>query len=133
STAMNFCIYAGWGDILIPKPQPEPLLEAISKFKPTFAPLVPTMFIGLLNHPGIDNADLTSIKGCFSGSAPLPVEVIRDFEGKTGATTAEGFGLTESSPVIHINPFIGERKVGSIWLPISDTVKISWQPTNCPP
>jgi len=121
STAMNLSVYAGWGHILIPKPQPEPLIEAISKFKPTFAPLVPTMFIGLLNHPGIDQADLTSIKGCFSGSAPLPVEVIRDFEGKTGATIAEGFGLTESSPVTHINPFTGERKVGSIGLPISDT------------
>ena len=121
STAMNFCIYAGWGNILIPKPQPEPLLEAMSKFKPTFAPLVPTMFIGLLNHPGFDKADLTSIKGCFSGSAPLPVEVIRDFEGKTGSTIVEGFGMTESSPVTHINPFIGERKVGSIGLPISDT------------
>ena len=121
STAMNFCIYAGWGDILVPKPQPDPLLEAISKFKPTFAPLVPTMFIGLLNHPKIDQADLTSIKGCFSGSAPLPLEVIRDFETKTGSTIVEGFGMTESSPVTHINPFLGERKVGSIGLPIPDT------------
>jgi long-chain acyl-CoA synthetase len=121
STAMNLSVYAGWGHILVPKPQPEQLLEAISKFKPTFAPLVPTMFIGLLNHPGIDQADLTSIKGCFSGSAPLPLEVIRDFEAKTGSTIVEGFGMTESSPVTHINPFIGERKVGSIGLPISDT------------
>ena len=121
STAMNLSIYAGWGHILVPKPQPEQLLEAISKFKPTFAPLVPTMFIGLLNHPGIDQADLTSIKGCFSGSAPLPLEVIRDFEAKTGSTIVEGFGMTESSPVTHINPFIGERKLGSIGLPISDT------------
>jgi len=65
----------GWSQILVPKPQPEPLLEAIRKFKPTFAPLVPTMYIGILNHPDIDKTDLTSIKGCFSGSAPLPVEV----------------------------------------------------------
>jgi len=121
STVMNLSIYAGWGNILVPKPQPDPLLEAISKFKPTFAALVPTMFIGLLNHPGIDQADLTSIKGCFSGSAPLPLEVIRDFETKTGSTIVEGFGMTESSPVTHINPFIGERKVGSIGLPIPDT------------
>ena len=121
STAMNLALYAGWGNILIPKPQPAQLLEAISKFKPTFAPLVPTMFIGLLNHPKIDQADLTSIKGCFSGSAPLPVEVIRDFEAKTGATIVEGFGMTESSPVTHINPFTGQRKVGSIGVPIPDT------------
>ncbi len=122
STVMNLSIYAGWGDILVPKPQPDPLLETISKFKPTFAALVPTMFIGMLNHPKIDQSDLTSIKGCFSGSAPLPLEVIRDFEAKTGATIVEGFGMTESSPVTHINPFLGKRKVGSIGVPISDTL-----------
>jgi len=120
--AMNFAICTGWGHILVPKPQPEPLLEAIGKFKPTFAPLVPTMYIGMLNHPGINKVDLTSIKGCFSGSAPLPVEVIKDFEKMTGAVIVEGFGLTETSPVTHINPFAGgKRKVGSIGIPISDT------------
>ena len=122
TVAMNFSIYMGWGDVLVPKPQPEPLLEAIGKFRPTFAPLVPTMYIGMLNNPLINKTDMTSIKGCFSGSAPLPVEVIRDFEKKTGAVIVEGFGMTESSPVTHINPFAGgKRKVGSIGLPISDT------------
>ncbi|MGD8367380.1 MAG: long-chain fatty acid--CoA ligase [Desulfobacterales bacterium] len=122
STAMNFAIYMGWGDILVPKPQPDQLIETISKFRPTFAPLVPTMFIGLLNHPKIDQTDLTSIKGCFSGSAPLPVEVIREFEKKTRAIIVEGYGLTETSPVTHINPFgDGKRKVGSIGIPIPDT------------
>jgi long-chain acyl-CoA synthetase len=122
STAMNFAVYMGWSNILVPKPQPDQLLEAIKKFKPTFAPLVPTMYIGLLNHNGIDQADLTSIKGCFSGSAPLPVEVIKGFESKTGAVIVEGYGLTETCPVTHVNPFAGgKRKVGSIGIPISDT------------
>ncbi len=122
STAMNLAIYKGWGHILVPKPQPPQLLEAISKFKPTFAPLVPTMYIGMLEDPDIANADLTSIKGCFSGSAPLPIEVINEFEKKTGAVIVEGFGMTESTPVTHINPFKGQRKVGSVGIPISDTV-----------
>jgi long-chain acyl-CoA synthetase len=121
STAMNLAIFKGWGDILVPKPQPPQLLEAISKFKPTFAPLVPTMYIGMLEHPDIEKTDLTSIKGCFSGSAPLPLEVISEFEKKTGAVIVEGFGMTESCPVTHINPFKGKRKVGSVGLPISDT------------
>ena len=122
SVAMNLAIYMGWGDILVPKPQPEPLLETIGKFKPTFAPLVPTMYIGMLNHPLMQKTDMTSIKGCFSGSAPLPVEVIKDFEKKTGAVIVEGFGMTESTPVTHINPFAGsKRKVGSIGLPIPCT------------
>ncbi len=122
STAMNLSIYMGWTDILIPKPQPEQLLEAIAKFRPTFAPLVPTMYIGLLNHPDIQKTDIRSIKGCFSGSAPLPVEVIRDFENKTGAVIVEGYGLTETTPVTHVNPFNKDkRKIGSIGLPIADT------------
>ena len=122
STAMNLAIYKGWGHILVPRPQPPQLLEAISKFKPTFAPLVPTMYIGMLEHPDIEKTDLTSIKGCFSGSAPLPIEVISEFEKKTGAVIVEGFGMTESTPVTHINPFKGQRKVGSVGVPISDTV-----------
>ena len=122
TTAMNFAIYMGWEDILVPKPQPEQLLEAIGKYNPTFAPLVPTMYIGILNHASIDRTPLTSIKGCFSGSAPLPVEVIRNFEKRTGAVIVEGYGLTETSPVTHINPFAGgKRKVGSIGVPIPDT------------
>ena len=122
STAMNLAIYSGWGNILVPKPQPTQLLEAISKYKPTFAPLVPTMYIGMLEHPKIESTDLTSIKGCFSGSAPLPVEVIHEFEKKTGSTIVEGYGLTESCPVTHVNPFKGQRKIGSIGVPIPDTV-----------
>ncbi len=122
STAMNLAIYLGWGNILVPKPQAPQLIEAIAKYKPTFAPLVPTMYIGMLQHPDIEKVDLTSIKGCFSGSAPLPVEVIREFERRTGAVIVEGYGLTETTPVTHINPFAKDRrKVGSIGVPIPDT------------
>lgn len=121
STSMNFSVHLGWAQILIPRPQPQPLLEAIRKFKPTFAPLVPTMYIGLLNHRDLKKTNMSCIKGAFSGSAPLPVEVIHDFEKMTGAIIVEGFGLTETTPVTHINPFGGVRKVGSIGLPLSDT------------
>jgi long-chain acyl-CoA synthetase len=122
STAMNFSIYMGWNNILVPKPTAEALLEAIRRFRPTFAPLVPTMYIGILNHPDLERTDMSSIKGCFSGSAPLPHEVIKAFEEKTGAVIVEGYGLTEASPVTHVNPFDPERrKVGSIGLPIPGT------------
>jgi long-chain acyl-CoA synthetase len=122
TTAMNLAIFLGWGNILVPKPQPDALLEAIRKYKPSFTPLVPTMYIGILNNPAIDKINMTSIKGCFSGSAPLPLEIIKDFENRTGAVIVEGFGLTEASPVTHVNPFAGgKRKAGSIGIPISDT------------
>jgi long-chain acyl-CoA synthetase len=122
SVSMNFAIYMGWTQVLVPRPQPEPLLEAIAKFRPTFAPLVPTMYIGMLAHPNLKKTDMSCIKGAFSGSAPLPVEVIHDFEKATGAVIVEGFGMTETSPVTHINPFAGgARKVGSVGVPVSDT------------
>ncbi|MGA3206575.1 MAG: long-chain fatty acid--CoA ligase [Syntrophales bacterium] len=121
SAAMNFAVRVGWAQVLVPRPQPQQLLEAIRKFRPTFAALVPTMYIGMLNHPDLKKTDMSCIKGAFSGSAPLPVEVIHDFEKMTGAVIVEGFGLTETTPVTHINPFGGVRKVGSIGVPISDT------------
>jgi long-chain acyl-CoA synthetase len=119
--AMNNAVFAGWSNILIPNPRPQNLLAAIRKHKPTFAPLVPTMYIAMLNHPHISKTKMTSIKGCFSGSAPLPLEIIRKFEGLTGAAISEGFGLTETSPITHANPFNGVRKVGSVGLPFPDT------------
>lgn len=119
--SMSLALTAGWTNVLVPKPQAPQLLEAIGKFRPTFAPLVPTMFISMLNAPNIDKVDLSCIKGCFSGSAPLPVEVIRDFEARTGAAICEGYGLTETSPCTHTNPYEGKRKIGSIGLPITDT------------
>ena len=123
SVCMNFSVLAGWSQVLVPKPQPAPLLEAIRNFRPTFAPLVPSMYIGMLNHPDLKKTDMSSIRGAFSGSAPLPVEVIHEFEKATGATIVEGFGMTETSPATHVNPFAGgARKVGSIGVPISDTL-----------
>lgn len=120
--AMNFSIYMGWSQILIPKPQPEPLLEAIRKYRPTFVPLVPTMYIGILNHPSLKKTDMSCIRGAFSGGSPLPVKVLQSFEKVTGATIVEGFGMTETSPITHANPSNGTRKVGSIGLPVSDTL-----------
>jgi long-chain acyl-CoA synthetase len=122
SVCMNYSVHMAWAQGLVPRPQPEPLLEAINLYRPTFAPLVPTMYIGMLNHPNLKKTDMSCIKGAFSGSAPLPVEVIHDFEKATGATIVEGFGMTETTPVTHVNPFAGgTRKVGSVGVPISDT------------
>jgi long-chain acyl-CoA synthetase len=119
--AMNNAVFAGWGNILVARPSAENLLAAIRKYSPTFVPLVPSMYIGILQHPNIQKADLKSIKACFSGSAPLPVEVMKRFEAMTGAAISEGFGLTESSPITHANPFQGKRKIGSVGLPFPDT------------
>lgn len=122
TTAMNLSVYMGWTQILLPRPQSGPLLEAIRKYRPTFAPLVPAMYAGMLKHPDFDRTDMTSLKGAFSGGSPLSAELMRDFERKTKAVIVEGYGMTETSPVTLINPFDGGgRKAGSVGLPISDT------------
>jgi len=60
SVSMNFSVHMGWSQVLVPRPQPEPLLEAIRNFRPTFAPLVPTMYIGMLNHPDLKKTGVVS-------------------------------------------------------------------------
>ena len=89
-------------------------------------PAVPTIFVAFTNHPLLDQFDLTSLIGCFSGGAPLPPEVCKQFEEKTGAVIFEGYGLSETSPVATSNPTNREnRKIGSIGFPFPSTdVKI---------
>ena len=119
---MNWAIRRGWAIVLVPKPKPEALIEAINKYMPTIVAFVPTMIINMLNHPDISNVNISSIKGCFSGSSSLPLEVLKNFEKKTGSVVVEGFGLTEATPVTHVNPFVeGKSKPGSIGLPLPDT------------
>ncbi|MFW6081119.1 MAG: long-chain-fatty-acid--CoA ligase [Desulfosalsimonas sp.] len=102
------------------------VLETVQKHKATIMPAVPTIFVAFTNHPNIDKYDLTSLMGCFSGGAPLPPEVCKQFEEKTGAVIFEGYGLSETSPVITSNPTSREsRKIGSIGFPLPGTdVKI---------
>lgn len=107
--------------VLLPKFDAEQALKTIDKQKPTLFPGAPTMYIGLLNHPGIGNYDLSSIKACLSGSAPLPVDVQEKFEKITGGKLVEGYGLTETSPVTHANFIWHDRIVGSIGVPWPNT------------
>lgn len=107
--------------ILLPKFDAEQALKTIDKQKPTLFPGAPTMYIGLLNHPELTKYDLSSIKACLSGSAPLPLEVQEKFEVLTGGRLVEGYGLTETSPVTHANPIWGDRINGSIGLPWPNT------------
>jgi len=122
TAAMNSCILRGWTQLLIPKPQPNELMEALRKFKPSAVYLVPTMFIGILNHPDFDKTDLKFIKLCGSGGGALPLDVLLKIEEKTGCPFAEGYGMSEASPITHINPFGGLRKPGSVGVPIPSTL-----------
>ncbi|MCJ7685969.1 MAG: long-chain fatty acid--CoA ligase [Desulfobacteraceae bacterium] len=102
------------------------VLEAVEKYKVTIVIAVPTIYSAFVNHPLLNKFDLSSIVGCGSGAAPLPVEVIKQFEEKTGAVIFEGYGLTETSPVLTLNPTnLDQRKIGSVGMPfLSTDIKI---------
>jgi long-chain acyl-CoA synthetase len=107
--------------IPIPKFDPNLLIQAIKQYKPTFFPSVPTLYISLLNHPEIKTCGLEWVKRFNSGSAPLPVEVIEQFEKLSGSMLYEGYGLTEASPTTHSTATLAKRKIGSIGLPFPST------------
>ncbi|KKE80485.1 long-chain-fatty-acid--CoA ligase [Oceanobacillus caeni] len=121
TTVMNFAVMQGSKMILMPKFNPDDILKAISKQRPTLFPGAPTIYIALLNHPNLNEYDLSSIEACLSGSAALPIEVQEKFEKITGGRLVEGYGLTESSPVTHANFIWGKRVNGSIGVPWPDT------------
>jgi long-chain acyl-CoA synthetase len=107
--------------ILIPKYDVDALLNAVRDYRPTYFPGVPTLFISLLNHPRSREYGLDRIRAFNSGSAPLPVEVLEQFEKLTGGMLSEGYGLSEASPVTHTSPTLSVRKPGTIGIPLPDT------------
>jgi long-chain acyl-CoA synthetase len=105
------------------KPPLSDLLHELSSNKGTVLNCVPALYAGIANHPDVSRYDLSSVSICSSGAAPLPPEVAKAFEAVTGTLLFEGYGLTETSPVTHINPTNRKyRKFGSIGLPVSDTI-----------
>ena len=115
-------VYMGGHIVLIPNPRDVgAMIKNILKHRVTLMPAVPAMYNAINQYPGVDKLDLSSIKVCNSGAAPLPVEVLQRFEDLTGAKISEGFGLTETSPLTHCNPVYGMRKKGSVGVPVPDT------------
>jgi long-chain acyl-CoA synthetase len=122
TTCMNLGIFIGGALILIPNPRDlHDVLKNIAKHKPTVFPGVPTMYVAINNSPETPKYDLRSIKACLSGGAALPVEVAKRFKEITGANLVEGYGLSETSPVVTANPVFGDNRVGTIGIPFPDT------------
>jgi long-chain acyl-CoA synthetase len=108
--------------VLAPNPRDIPdLVKSIRKHRVSIFPAVPALFVAINNFPDVDHLDLSSVRACFSGSAPLPVEVMERFEKLTGGRITEGFGMTETCPVTHVNPLLGLRKPGSVGIPVPGT------------
>jgi long-chain acyl-CoA synthetase len=122
TVVMNYSMYMAAATVLVPNPRDvDQIVKSITRHSVTLFPAVPAMFNAITNVPAIEDVDLRSIKFCFSGAAPLPADVRDRFERITGATIAEGYGLTEASPVTHVNPLEGRRKPGTVGVPVGET------------
>lgn len=114
---MNFGIAGGAELILHPKFELNDVMRDLDKKKPTVFPGVPTMYMAIANHPDIANYDLSSLKFCASGGAPLPVEVQDHFQRVTGCRLLEGWGMTETSPAGTTTPMTEKRVPGAAGVP----------------
>lgn len=122
TACLNFAVRLGFEIIATPRFDIDETLEIIVRKKPTLFPAVPAIY-NAINHKAMHSQyDLTSIEFCVSGGAPLPAEIKKNFEALTGAVVVEGYGLSETSPVVCVNPTVGPNKPGSIGLPVPGTI-----------
>ena len=122
TVVMNLSLAAGAEIVLLPRFDLKELLKTVHHKRPTSFPGVPTLFTAINNAKHLERYDLTSIRSCISGGAPLPVEVKAQFEELTGCTLVEGYGLSETAPVVACNPLRGVNKPGSVGPPMPGTV-----------
>jgi long-chain acyl-CoA synthetase len=131
TTAQNISIRYCGNTVLMMDPREgkfSMLLNLIQKYKVQVFCSIPSLYAALINHPDIKNYDLSSLLVSVSGAAPMPVATLNEYESTTGANLAEGYGLTETSPVACANPMIpweegGKplKKAGSVGVPFPDT------------
>lgn len=122
TTGLHMAVLIRSTMVLVPNPRDiRTILKTIQKTRATMFAGVPTLYVAINNFPDISKYDISSIKACVSGSAPLPLQVAKKFEAITGGKLVEGYGLSEASPVTHVNPLNGKRKEGSIGVPVPNT------------
>jgi long-chain acyl-CoA synthetase len=119
--AMNIGLASGAELLLMPRFTIDELFALIKRKRPTYLPGVPTLYTAIYNHPKAKSVDLSSIRICISGGASLPLEVKTKFEQATGCKLMEGYGLSETAPVLTVNPLDGAR-AGSAGLPVPGTM-----------
>lgn len=120
---MSFAVSAAASMVMVPNPRDmHDVLSSIAKYRPTIYPGVPTMYNAINNHPDViaKKIDVSSIRACISGSAPLMRETKERFESLTGGKLVEGYGLSEAPTATHCNPLNGEVRTGSIGVPLPD-------------
>jgi len=129
--------YAAGTLVILPRYTPEIALTTIGRERISFFAGSPTIYHGLLAHPLMDGTDFGNLALCFSGASALPAETLAEWERRTGSVICEGFGQTETGPVIAANPRDGVRKAGSVGVILPETEVQIVDPvdgvTPCPP
>jgi long-chain acyl-CoA synthetase len=113
----------GGAQILIPDPRnTKHIVQEMAKYRPTMLVNVPSLYMMLLETPGFRELDFSQLSFCLSGASPFPAESIKDLESVVGqGKVLEVYGMTETSPIITMNPRRGRKKIGSVGVPISST------------
>ncbi|MCE4603508.1 MAG: long-chain fatty acid--CoA ligase [Aeropyrum sp.] len=122
TAVLNSGVHKAATIIVYARPDIDEIMKDIQKYKATVFHGVPTLYRMIINHPKVSKFDLTSLEVCISGAEPLPKAVAERFMELTGAKLREGYGLTETSPVTHVNPIEGEARYGSIGVPVPSTL-----------
>ncbi|PKN33676.1 MAG: long-chain fatty acid--CoA ligase [Deltaproteobacteria bacterium HGW-Deltaproteobacteria-19] len=117
----NTSIYAGWADVLVPRPEPDRIMDLLEKFKPTFLPGVSTIFVALLNSERFQKMDLSFVKAYLTGSAPMAVETIKMLKDRRNVPLVNVYGLTEITPMGTATPWGGDEKPGTVGIPFPNT------------
>ncbi len=121
NTNVNMTLLGAGSIILVPQPDVDLVLENINKHEPTVWCTIPRLVNAMILHPDIANSKLKNIKGFFCGSAPLPVESIKKLKEISGAAVMEGYGSSETTNIITINP-VNRPKIGSVGVPVPNTI-----------
>ena len=121
SAVLNRTVLNGGCIAMLPRFDAALVFAEIKRLRPSSFPGVPTMFQALLESPKFEGADLSSLRVCIAGGAPLPVRIKERWEAATGVRLVEGYGLTESSGVVTANPYDGDDRIGTIGQPLAAT------------
>jgi long-chain acyl-CoA synthetase len=117
----NTGIYAGWANILVPRPEPDQIIDLLEKFKPSLLPGVATIFVALLHSERFRKMDLSFVKAYLTGSAPMAVETIKMLKERRNVPLVNVYGLTEITPMGTATPWGGDEKPGTVGIPLPNT------------
>ncbi len=114
-------VYVGAEIVLLPAPQIPLIMDIMKKHTPTWVPGVPTLYDKIIAAATSKGVEIRGVRNAFSGAATLPVRTVAEWEELTGGLLVEGYGLTETSPVLCGNPMSTARRPGFIGVPFPDT------------